>query len=282
MKNTSQTPLVDVLGTQIAPMNMESALAYLADALKQQRKGYVCLAGVHGVMEAHRNPDLRPVYSDSLLTAPDGMPTVWVGHRQGHTTMRQITGPDLMLEVLSRPEFSSCTHFLYGGKEGVASELQRAMRRRFPEVKIVGTFTPPYQELTAQEEDALIQTIAEQTPTVIWVGISTPRQERFMRHMLPRLQTQLMFGVGAAFDFHTGRIRDCPTWVKRAGLQWLDRLLQDPQRLWKRYLRNNSTFLWHIFLQFSGLRTYPITDAAPNLSPSSAANVALQKAGADH
>jgi N-acetylglucosaminyldiphosphoundecaprenol N-acetyl-beta-D-mannosaminyltransferase len=249
--------LVDVLGVHIAPIVMEDALGHLAKQLRDGQKGYVCLAGVHGIMEAHRNPDLRSAYADSILTAPDGMPTVWVGRWKGHRTMRRTSGPDLMLEVLSRPEFAGCTHFLYGGKQNVALELKASLESRIPGVRIIGVYTPPFRALTPEEELDFIQTISTLKPDIVWVGISTPKQERFMQRMLPHLDTRLMFGVGAAFDFHTGRIKDCPNWVKSAGLQWLDRLLQDPKHLWKRYLRNNPAFLWHIFLQLTGLRRYP-------------------------
>jgi N-acetylglucosaminyldiphosphoundecaprenol N-acetyl-beta-D-mannosaminyltransferase len=275
MKSPSRGSLVDVLGIHIAPINMEGAIAMLAEALKLHTKGFVCLTGVHGIMEAHRSPDLRSIYSDSLLTAPDGMPTVWMGHWQGHAAMRQITGPDLMIEVLSRPEFASRTHFLYGGKPGVASELKRELNLRFPDVHIIGTYTPPFSDLSSKQENEFVSLIDTLQPDVIWVGISTPRQERFMHHMLPLLNTTLMFGVGAAFDFHTGRIQDCPAWVKRAGLQWLDRLLQDPKHLWKRYLRNNPTFLWHILLQLVGLKHYPSSETSQPI------HVVLQKAGSE-
>ncbi|MCU1322806.1 MAG: glycosyl transferase, WecB/TagA/CpsF family [Acidobacteriaceae bacterium] len=277
MRAPDNSSLVDVLGVQIAPIDMNGAIAQLADALHHRTKGYVCLTGVHGVMEAHRNPELRPFFADSLLTAPDGIPMVWLGHWQGHTTMRQVTGPDLMLEVLSRPEFAGRTHFLFGGKPGVANELRHALQLRYPATRILGTYTPPFRELSPQEDDDLIATVASLRPDIIWVGISTPRQERFMHRMLPRLDTTLMFGVGAAFDFHTGRIRDSPKWVKSAGLQWLDRLIQDPRHLWKRYLRNNPTFLWHILLQLSHLRTYPSvsSDAA------AASSSILHKVGHD-
>jgi N-acetylglucosaminyldiphosphoundecaprenol N-acetyl-beta-D-mannosaminyltransferase len=120
----------------------------------------------------------------------------------------------------------------------------------------VGTYTPPFRDLNAEEEESLIARVRELKPDIIWVGISTPKQERFMHRYLHRLDTTLMFGVGAAYDFHTGRIQDAPQWVKTIGMQWLHRLLQDPRRLWKRYLRNNPAFLWHIALQLSGLREY--------------------------
>ena len=164
---------------------------------------------------------------------------------------------------------------MYGGKPGIAAELQRELKLRFPLVQIVGTYTPPFRELTPREETELVSTISALRPDMVWVGISTPRQERFMQRMLPLLDTTLMFGVGAAFDFHTGRIQDCPDWVKRAGLQWLDRLMQDPKHLWRRYLRNNPAFLLHILLQLTGLRRYPPVEV-----PASVSNV-LQKAGSD-
>ena len=139
--------------------------------------------------------------------------------------------------------------FLYGGKEGIAEELKAELERRYPGVRIVGVYTPPFSDLTPLQEATFIATIEQLRPEIVWVGISTPKQERFMHRMSPRLQATLMFGVGAAFDFHTGRIQDCPDWVKLAGLQWLDRLIQDPRHLWKRYLRNNPVFVWRILLQ---------------------------------
>jgi len=148
-------------------------------------------------------------------------------------------------------------HFLYGSKPGVADSLRQALQRRFPGLQVVGTYTPPFRSLTPKEESDLAAQVRESRPHIIWVGLSTPKQERFMAQYIDRLEVPLMFGVGAAFDYHSGRIRDCSRWVKRAGLQWLHRLMQDPKRLWRRYLRSNPAFLWHIGLQLSRLRRYP-------------------------
>jgi N-acetylglucosaminyldiphosphoundecaprenol N-acetyl-beta-D-mannosaminyltransferase len=187
---------------------------------------------------------------------PDGMPTVWVGHHQGHRSMERVAGPDLMLAVMAGQEFRGRTHFLCGGKEGVAEELRDALRSRFPWINIVGIHTPPFGTMSPVQEQELTEKVNSVRPDIVWVGISTPKQERFMARYLPQLDTKLMFGVGAAFDFHTGRIADCPEWVKRCGLQWLDRLIQDPKHLWKRYLRNNPAFLYAIALQLTGIRSY--------------------------
>src|SRR5579859_6043711 len=156
--------------------------------------------------------------------------------------MQRLTGPDLMLEIFRGKQFAEYSHFLYGGKPGVAEELASNLAQRFPWVRIAGTYTPPFHDLSVEEASDFISTIRVLKPHIIWVGISTPRQEMFMHKYLPELDTSLMFGVGAAFDFHTGRIRDCAEWIKRAGLQWLHRLLQDPRHLLWRYARNNPAF----------------------------------------
>jgi N-acetylglucosaminyldiphosphoundecaprenol N-acetyl-beta-D-mannosaminyltransferase len=249
--------MLSILGIGVDAVNMDSAISHLSEALSTSKKGYVCVTGVHGVMEARRNPALLEIFSGSELTVPDGMPLVWAGHIQGFGDMGRVFGPGLMLEVLRRPEFRDATHFFYGGQEGVAEELREKLVQRFPWLKVIGTYTPPFRDLSTTEFEDLQATVARLRPDCFWVGISTPKQEIFMAKYLPLLDTKLMFGVGAAFDYHTGRIKDCAEWIKKAGLQWLHRLLQDPKRLWKRYLRNNPVFLFHIALQLTGLRRYP-------------------------
>ena len=246
----------NVLGVGIDVVDMEQALARVADALKSRRKGYVCFANVHGVMEAQRDPALENIYAGAMLAAPDGMPTVWVGRHQGHKNMVRVAGPDLMFEVISREEFQGYSHFLCGGKDGIAQELCDQLTVRCPEVQIIGAYTPPFGPMSQEQEKELVAVIDRLKPDIIWVGISTPKQERFMARYLPMLDTTLMFGVGAAFDFHTGRIADCDNWIKKAGLQWLHRLIQDPKHLWKRYLRNNPTFILYSLLQMTGLKSY--------------------------
>lgn len=266
MKFESKSRTAEVLGIPVEPLDMETAVARVQEELQSRRKGYLCLVGVHGIMEAQRDPVLAQVYSRATLMVPDGMPTVWVGRWQGFHNMQRVAGPELMLEIFRRREFAGYTHFLYGGKEGVADELRISLTQLFPWVRILGTYTPPFRDLNLEEEASLENQVRALKPDMIWVGISTPKQERFMMQFLPRLDCVLMFGVGAAFDYHTGRIKDAPHWVKRAGLQWLHRLIQDPRRLFWRYMRNNSAFLWRIALQFTGLCTYPPALQSPGYS----------------
>ena len=253
MQSTGQ---VNVLGVGIHPVDMQSTASLLGAVIREDGKGYVCLAGVHGIMEAQRDPGLKSIFAKAFLVVPDGMPAVWMGHLQGFNTIQRVFGPDLMIDIIGGVEFRTCTHFLCGGELGVAEKLRDEMLRRFPWIKIAGTYSPPFRPMTAMEESELKAKVRSSKPDIIWVGLSTPKQERFMARYLPVLDTKLMIGVGAAFLFHTGALQDSPKWVKHAGLQWLHRLMQEPSRLWKRYLLNNPRFIFCVLMQLMGLRQY--------------------------
>jgi N-acetylglucosaminyldiphosphoundecaprenol N-acetyl-beta-D-mannosaminyltransferase len=250
---------VNVLGVGVSAIDMKEALALTDLALQSRRKGYICVTGVHGIMEGQKDPEFRDILNRSFINTPDGMPTVWVGRMQGFSEMGRVFGPDFMLRMCALSVKRSYTHFLYGGAPGVADDLRRNLLRRFPRLRIVGTYTPPFRPLNEEEQRALLDHVRGVQPDIIWVGLSTPKQERFMAEFLPRLETRLMIGVGAAFDIHTGRIKDAPHWVKNVGLQWLHRLLQEPGRLWKRYLVNNPRFLWNITFQLLGVRRFDLS-----------------------
>lgn len=256
-RNTAESHLhANVLGVQVSAVNMRAALDFADHCIISKRCGYICFAGVHGVTEALRDPGLRRLVNRALLNAPDGMPMTWVGRLQGHRQMDRVFGPDFMLEFCRLSVSRGYRHYLYGGEPGVAQMLRGALTEKIPGLQVVGVCTPPFRELTPKEERELIGDIQITRPDIVWVGISTPRQEMFMAKYLPRFQVTLMAGVGAAFDYHTGRIRDCPLWMKRAGLQWAHRLYQNPRRLWKRYLRSNLTFVWHIAMQILQMHRY--------------------------
>jgi N-acetylglucosaminyldiphosphoundecaprenol N-acetyl-beta-D-mannosaminyltransferase len=169
-----------------------------------------------------------------------------------------------MFAVMGDPALENCSHFLYGGDRGVAQALQASLMRRFPGVRITGTYSPPFRPLNYFEESEVRKLLNQLRPDIVWVGLSTPKQERFMAEYLPQLNTTLMIGVGAAFDFHTGRLKDSPQWIKQLGLQWLHRLYQEPARLWRRYLINNPVFLIKASMQIAGLTNYPLEDSSPD------------------
>lgn len=257
----------NVLGVGVHAIDLPGAVSIIEAAIRAGTKGYVCLTSVHGVMEAQRDSQFRDILNHALLVAPDGMPTVWVGRMQGNSTMKRVFGPDLMLEVCRRSTGTGIRHFLYGGNPGIADDLAGRLRCRFPGIAVVGTFTPPFRPLAPPEQLALERQVQSTAPDIVWVGLSTPKQEKFMAANFQRLPCKIMVGVGAAFDIHTGHLKDAPKWIQNAGLQWAHRLCQEPRRLWKRYLVNNSAFLAALSLQFTGLRRYPLHPAPPRLPP---------------
>jgi N-acetylglucosaminyldiphosphoundecaprenol N-acetyl-beta-D-mannosaminyltransferase len=247
----------NVLGVSVHAVDMINAVSIIESAIAARRHGYVCVTGVHGVMEAQKDSQFRSILNHALLVTPDGTPMVWVGRFQGLRHMRRVFGPDLMIQLCERSVSMGYRHFLYGGEAGVAEALAQRLSARFPGVQIVGTYTPPFRPLTQNERTSVQQRIIAAKADIVWIGLSTPKQERFMADNWQHIPA-LLIGVGAAFDLHTGRIRDAPQWMKLAGLQWFHRLCQDPQRLWKRYLTNNPKFLWRISFQLLGLTNYDL------------------------
>jgi N-acetylglucosaminyldiphosphoundecaprenol N-acetyl-beta-D-mannosaminyltransferase len=255
---------VNVLGVGISAINLQQATDLLVAAVATHRRGYVCVTGVHGVIESQSDPTLRSILNRAFLCTPDGMPMVWIGKLRGHRAMDRVYGPDLMLELCRVSPEQRIRHFLYGGANGAAAELKPRLESRFPGLEIVGLFEPPFRPLEPDEERQLQARVRESRPDVLWVGLSTPKQERFMAHYLERLDVDLMIGVGAAFDFHSGRVKQAPRWMQRSGLEWFYRLCREPRRLWRRYLRNNPRFVWLAAGQLLGLRKYELDEAPPD------------------
>jgi N-acetylglucosaminyldiphosphoundecaprenol N-acetyl-beta-D-mannosaminyltransferase len=252
------TKRVNVLGVGISVLNLRTALAAIADAVRARRKGYICVTGVHGVMEAQDDAAFKNILNGALLCTPDGMPMVWAGKLNGHRDMSRVYGPDLMLDVCAWSETSGGKHFFYGGADGVAELLAQKLKTKFPKLEVVGTFTPPFRALNADEVNQLQEQISTAQPDILWVGLSTPKQEKFMAEFLPKLDATLMIGVGAAFDFHSGRMPQAPRWMQRSGLEWFYRLCGEPRRLAKRYGRNNPLFVLKFLGQLAGWKKYPL------------------------
>lgn len=253
-----QIERVNVLGIGISAINLDSAKRAVLEAIQSKRKGYVCITGVHGVMESQNDPQLRAIHNSAFLCTPDGMPMVWMGKLKGFKEMSRVYGPDLMLDIMEISKQFGIRHFFYGGANGVALELKRRFEEKFPGIQIVGTYEPPFRALNPDEQNQLTRLVSETKPDIFWVGLSTPKQERFMAEFLPKLDVALMVGVGAAFDFHSGRIRQAPRWMQRSGLEWFFRLCVEPKRLWRRYLSNNPRFVFRVACQLSGIKKYAL------------------------
>jgi N-acetylglucosaminyldiphosphoundecaprenol N-acetyl-beta-D-mannosaminyltransferase len=255
----SDIPRFNVLGVSVCAMNLSIATQAILAAARERQKGYVCVTGVHGITEAQNDSAFRQILNRSFLNTTDGMPLVWLAqHHVGGSFIERVYGPDLMLELFEATRDGSVSHFFYGGAPGVAEDLKTKLEERFPGVRIVGTYCPPFRPLDAEEEASLAAKIRETMPDLMWIGLSTPKQERFMSEYLPKLDVTVMLGVGAAFDFHSGRVRQAPRWIQRSGFEWLYRLCSQPRRLARRYLINNPLFVARIALQLSGLRKYDL------------------------
>jgi N-acetylglucosaminyldiphosphoundecaprenol N-acetyl-beta-D-mannosaminyltransferase len=239
-------PRVDVLGVGISVIDMAQAVTEITRWVEDKEPHYVCITGVHGVMEARRDPELRRIHNVSGLTTPDGMPMVWAGHRAGAAHMRRVYGPDLMLELCQLAARRGWSSFFFGGGPGVPELLAERLTARIPGLRVVGTWSPPFRALTPEEDKEVVERINRSGADLVWIGLSTPKQERWMAAHVGRLEAKVLLGVGAAFDIHAGRLPQAPLWMQRSGLEWLYRLGREPRRLWRRYLRNNPRFVVEI------------------------------------
>jgi N-acetylglucosaminyldiphosphoundecaprenol N-acetyl-beta-D-mannosaminyltransferase len=220
-------------------------------------RGYVCVSNVHAVMESRHDEVLRGVLNDATLAVPDGMPLVWVGRFRGRRAVRRVYGPDLTLQICERAARQGYRCFFYGGAPGVAERLGESLTRRFPGLLVVGAEAPPFRPLTPEEDAEAVHRINAASPDVVFVGLGCPKQERWMAGHRELIRAPVLLGVGAAFDLLTGRVAQAPRWMMAAGLEWLFRLVQEPRRLWRRYLVYNPLFLFHVALELLGLRRYP-------------------------
>ncbi len=234
----------EILGVSLGLIDYERTLD-LIDAMTAERQpGYVCVCNVHTVMASHEDPELRSALIASSLNVPDGQPLVWALNALGHSLSDRVYGPELMARACARAASSGQRFYLYGGRnQGALVQLALNLRRRYPGIRIVGGYSPPHRPLTAEEQAAVVAEINDAEPDVVWVGIGVPKQEKWMAALRPQLDAPVLIGVGAAFDFHAGLVPQAPPWLQGAGLEWAYRLVHEPRRLWRRYLRYNPRFV---------------------------------------
>jgi N-acetylglucosaminyldiphosphoundecaprenol N-acetyl-beta-D-mannosaminyltransferase len=233
-----------VLGVPISMVDYDRALEVMDDLVATRRRGYVCVAPVHALMEAYDDREMLAALRRATLVVPDGMPVVWAANLLGENLTDRVYGPELMLRFNDLCAERGHRVWLYGGRDqGSLAQLALCMRSRHPGIQIVGGYSPPYRPLTEGEERSLAAQINDARPDVLWVGIGVPKQEKWMARMRDRLDVPVMCGVGAAFDFHAGRVSMAPRWMQERGLEWIYRTAQEPRRLLPRYLHTNPRFL---------------------------------------
>lgn len=239
-----------VVGVNISATNYDEVVEFCRRCVEQRwstseksSARYICVTSVHGIITAHDDPEVREILNSADIATPDGMPLVWALRSFGITGQQRVYGPTLMLKLCESAARNGHRIFLYGGREESVGALSVRLREKFPRLRIVGHYCPPFRPLTPEEDSAVIGRIRESDADLVFVGISTPKQEHWMYNHRRQLPGVVMIGVGAAFDFHAGRVRQAPAWMQRNGLEWFFRLLMEPARLWRRYLLVTPRFL---------------------------------------
>ena len=243
----------NVLGVGVSAINMNRALETIEGWISRDERQYVCITGVHGVMESHRSPELRQIHNAAGMVTPDGMPLAWLLKMAGFRDADRVCGPELMPRLFAEFQERGVRHYLYGGSPQTLALLQAQLLRLAPEARIVGAHSPPYRALTSEEDAEIVAAINASGADIVWIGLSTPKQERWMAAHRPVLSAPVLIGVGAAFDIGAGLIPRAPKFLRRTGFEWTYRILREPRRLLWRYLRNNPTFVTLVAMQKIGL-----------------------------
>lgn len=244
----------DILGVQISAINMGQTLETIDEWIATGASQYVCITNTHNIMMSYDDPHLRTVHNSAGLTTPDGMPMVWISRWRGQKHVDRVYGPDLLLELSEHSVERGYKHFFYGGAEGVPERLAAEMQKRYPGLDVVGTISPPYRDLTAPEDQEMVDQINASGADIVWVGLGCPKQELWMYEHVGRLKAPVLIGIGAAFDFHTGMKKQAPKWMRHAGLEMVFRVITEPRRLGPRLLKNHPRFVALMLLDTLGIR----------------------------
>jgi N-acetylglucosaminyldiphosphoundecaprenol N-acetyl-beta-D-mannosaminyltransferase len=238
----------DIAGVPLDPVEIREAVRRIDAWVKAGARpaAYVVQANAWTTVRACEDKDYFDCLASANLCVADGMPLVWLLRRKGRHLQERVYGPDLMLILCERAAKEKWRCFLYGGKPGVPETLRDTLVSRYPELNVAGTYSPPFQALTAEEDAEVCAMVNAAKPDILWVGLGSPKQDLWMHEHRDRLNVSVMHGVGAAFDFLSGRVRQAPRWMMNAGLEWLFRLIMEPRRLWKRYTITNLKFLYYI------------------------------------
>ena len=255
-----KSALVNILGVGISALTLDKAVQKISTWIDQGVRHYINVCTVHTIMECHRNPELRDIVNKSGMAVPDGMPLVWLSHYYGLKETTRVYGPDLMLALCDYSVSRGYRHFFYGGNDGVAQELSDALVHHYPGLRIVGAYSPPFRDLGSLEDQLVIEDINGLHPDIVWVGLGTPKQDYWVANHRKFLDAPVIIAVGAAFDFHTGRVPQAPELMQRCGLEWLFRLAMEPRRLAHRYMVYNPLFIMHILLQLIGIKHYGLSE----------------------
>jgi len=251
------TGTYSLLGVRVNAVQIPDTIARMEEWIaRREASRFVAVTDMHSVMEAQHDRGFKNVLLGADLVVPDGFPLVWIGRRKGFRLQSRVCGPELMTAFCEETARTGYRHFFYGGAPGVAEDLAARFSIRFPGLVVAGTYCPPLRNLTPEENREVVAAIEGSRADVVWVGLGAPKQERWMFEHRARLTVPVLVGVGAAFDFHTGRVPRAPGWMRDRGFEWLFRLAMEPRRLWKRYLVYGSQFVMLVALESLGLKKF--------------------------
>lgn len=246
--NKAAIPVCNILGVDIAAINMSWLISFTRDNIKRLSGDYMCVSNVHTTVMSYEDPAYCAVQNGGIMAIPDGGPLSSVGRKRGFGNMARTTGPSYLEEVLKISAENGWSHYFYGSTEETLEKLRGILQKKYPDVSIAGMYSPPFRPLTEEEDEAIVAQINASGADFVWVGLGAPKQENWMAAHQGRVHG-LMVGVGAAFDYMAGNIQRAPQWMQNCNLEWLYRLLQDPKRLFKRYLVTNTKFIWNVVLR---------------------------------
>lgn len=246
--NKSLIPTCNIMGVNIAAINMEWLLDYLDKNLQDIKGDYICVANVHTTVTSSEESEYCKVQNGGLMAIPDGGPLSTVGRKRGFKSMSRITGPSLMEELFKVSSEKSYRHYFYGSTEETLEILYQKLNENYPGIQVAGMFSPPFRSLEPNEDAVIIKKINETKPDFVWIGLGAPKQEIFMAEHQGKIDG-LLIGVGAGFAYHAGLLKRAPRWMQKSNLEWLYRLLQEPKRLFNRYLHTNTKFIWNVYIR---------------------------------
>lgn len=241
-------PTCNIMGVNIAAINMDWLLKYLKKNLWEIKGDYICVSNVHTTITSYEDESYCLIQNSGLMAIPDGGPLSTIGQKRGYKNMERTTGPSLMGEIFKISVENGYRHYFYGSKEETLKQLQQKLEEHYPGIQIAGMYSPPFRALTEDEDKTVIEKINETKPDFVWIGLGAPKQEEWMAAHQGKING-LMLGVGAGFDYYAENIKRAPKWMQKSNLEWLYRLIQDPKRLFKRYLYTNSKFIWNAVIK---------------------------------
>ena len=244
----SQIPVCNILGVNIAAIDMEWLVGYVNNNIRMLSGDYICASNVHTTVTAYEDPEYMKVQNGGIMAIPDGRPLSSVGQKRGFKNMKRTAGPNLMEEIFKISVEKGYRHYFYGSTDETLDKMYAALSDAYPGIQIVGLYSPPFRPITEDEDKAIVEQINETKPDFVWVGLGAPKQEKWMAAHQGKVNG-LMVGVGAGFDYYAGNIKRAPEWMQMRNLEWVYRLIQDPRRLFGRYWHTNTKFIWNAMIR---------------------------------